>query len=166
MVFGKLEKHIDEINRALKSPGLLLVSGFESPNIMAVHWAAFGCLWGKPVFITAVKRARRTYELLENSGVLTVNVPRKDITQEIMKISLASGHEADTFTEFNLHPVKAKNINTYIVSDCNIHLECRVIYKSPVNGAALCEKIKKETYDGGSNYHTLFFGEILDIYET
>jgi flavin reductase (DIM6/NTAB) family NADH-FMN oxidoreductase RutF len=147
-MLGKLEKHIDEINRALRAPGLLLVSGFENPNIMAVHWATFGCLWGKPVFATAIKKTRRTYGLLEGSGVFTVNVPRKDITDAIMKIGLVSGHEVDKFGEFHLHPVKAKNIDTYIVSDCGIHLECRVIYKSPVDEAALDAEIKKDAYDG------------------
>ena len=165
-MFGKLEKRIDEINRALRSPGLLLVSGLEKPNIMAVHWATLGCLWGKPVFTTAIKKTRRTYDLLEKSGVFTINVPRKDIADEIMRIDSVSGHEVDKFSEFNLHPVKAKNIGTYIVSDCGIHLECRIIYKSDMDGANLSDEIKKSVYDGGDNYHVLYFAEILDIYET
>lgn len=165
-MFNKLEKYIGEITSALKDPGLLIVSGKEEPNIMAVHWGLVGYIWAKPVFVAAVRHARHTYNLINESGVFTVNVPRKDIHNEIVNIFHTSGKDVDKFTAFHLHPVKAKSVDTYVVGDCGVHLECRVLYHSPVDGAFLDDGVKEHAYEGHEDYHTLFYGEILDIYES
>ena len=165
-LYNNIEKYIEEINETLRSLGLLLVSGNARPNVMATHWGQIGFLWGKPVFTAAVRKNRCTYGHIRETGVFTVNVPRKDLRNEIMKIEMVSGHNVDKFTEYHLHPVRAKNIDTYIVGDCGIHLECRVIFRSPVAGAFLDKDIKTGFYEGQNYVHTLFYGEILDIYET
>jgi len=165
-LFNKIDKYIDEITSALRNPGLLLVSGKENPNIMTVNWCLIGRLWGKPIFTAVVRKIKHTYKLIEESGAFTVNVPRKDIRNEIMNIAVTSGRDVDKFSKFNLHPARAKHVPTYIVGDCGVHLECRVIYRSPIDGAFLDGDIKNHIYEGQENYHTLFYGEILDIYES
>ena len=160
----KIDKHIQEINRTLKNPGLLLVSGSSPPNIMTVNWATVGYLWAKPVFMLPVRKTRHSYRLIDEGGVFTVNVPRKDLFNEIVKIAVISGRDVDKFNEFHLRPAKARHINPYIVTDCGIHLECRVVYKSPIDPAFLDNDIKR-VYDG-RDYHDMFYAEILDIYET
>ena len=165
-VFNKFEKYSDEINKAMRNPGLMLVSGLTPPNIMSISWGATGFLFGKPIFIVAVRKKRHTYRLLENSGVFTVNVPRKDLRNEIMQIGFATGANVNKFNEFHLHPVKARSVDTYIVGDCSLHIECRIILKTEVEGALLSDEIKSEIYDDSQSYHDLFYGEIVDIYET
>ena len=163
-MFDKVEKYSREINNALRNHGVLLVSGKEKPNIMAVSFGAFGLFWSKPVFIVAVKKSRCTYKLIEESGVFTVNIARRDLQDTAMKIAVVSGHDVDKFNEFHLHPVRAKNIDTYIVGDCNVHMECRVLYKTEISDDAVSRDII-DFYDG-HDYHTLFYAEILDVYET
>lgn len=164
-MFDKVEKYIPEIASALRNHGALLVSGKEPPNIMAISWGSVGFFWSKPVFIVAVRRMRHSYKLIEDSGVFTVNVARKDMQNEIMKIAVVSGRDVDKFNEFHLHPVKAKSVDTYIVGDCGLHLECRVLYKSHIDGDNLDNEIKNDIYEG-HDYHTLFYAEITDIYES
>ena len=164
-MLNKIEKHIQEIFETLRNPGLLLVSGNAPPDIMTVNWAMLGCLWTRPVFMTPVKKARHCYKLIDEGGVFTVNVPRKDLFNEIAKISVVSGRETDKWSEFHLHPVKARKTETYIVGDCGIHLECRVILKSPIDPAFLDKGIARQIYDG-QEFHDMFYGEILDVYET
>ncbi len=164
-MFNKVEKYSHEINESLRNHGALLVSGSEKPNIMAVSWGALGYFWAKPVFVVAVRKTHLSYKLIDESKVFTINIARRDLHDAIMKIAMSSGYDVNKFSEFNLHPVKAKNIDTYIVGDCNVHIECRLLLKSEITDGSLAPEVANDFYDG-HDYHTLFFAEVLDVYES
>jgi flavin reductase (DIM6/NTAB) family NADH-FMN oxidoreductase RutF len=117
------------------------------------------------VFILPVRNSRYSHGIIEKSGTFTVSVPRKDLTDVIMRCSGLSGRDHDKFSELHLHPVKARTVDTYIVGDCGLHFECRVVYRAAMTGEALDPALNADVYNG-KNYHTLFYGEVLAVYET
>ena len=160
-----LERYIGEIYTALRSPGLFLTSGSPRANTTAITWGAFGMLWSRPIAVVPVRSRRFTYDLIEESGVFTISVPRKDLIKELSAAGVLSGRDHDKFTKLHLHPAKARKVDTYIVADCGLHLECRVIYKDPVDPDIMNKAVHSEMYSA-LPLHSMFYGEIVDLYET
>ncbi|MDR1094626.1 MAG: flavin reductase [Clostridiales bacterium] len=162
----KLEKHLSEIYNAMRTSGLFLTSGSSRVNTTTMSWGTFGRLWSRPTAIVPIRSRRYTYGLIEELGAFTISVPRKDLMKELAAAGALSGRDHDKFSELHLHPAKARRVDTYIVADCGLHLECRVVYKSSVVPESLNPEISKEIYGKGASPHTMFYGEILDLYET
>jgi flavin reductase (DIM6/NTAB) family NADH-FMN oxidoreductase RutF len=167
MAFTKLEKYLAEIYTTMRTSGLFLTSGSSGTvNTATISWGTFGMFWNRPVAIIPIRTQRYTYGLVEKNSVFTISVPRKDLFKELSAAGSMSGRDHDKVSELHLHPAKARQIDTYIVADCGLHLECRVIYKSPIAPENLIPEIDKEIYSPSGSRHTMFYGEIVDIYET
>lgn len=164
-VSAKFDKAIKETLKKLKDPGLLLVSSKKdgSNNIMAIGWGFMGVLWQKHVFVVAVRNQRLTHEFIEDTGEFTVNVPNEEMDDIVAHAGEVSGRKHDKFQECNLTPVKGKNVHVPVIKECKIHYECRVVYKTEIKGTPIPAEVEKEFY-ANTNYHTLYFGEILAIY--
>jgi flavin reductase (DIM6/NTAB) family NADH-FMN oxidoreductase RutF len=159
------EKIYVETLRVLERMGVFLVAGKNPPNVMTLSWGAIGNIWNKPIIITPIRYTRHTYELIEKYHEFTISVPQKDLSETLVRCGQISGRDIDKFKELHLHPTKARVVDTYIVADCGIHLECKVLFKGGMEGFMLDENIKKQFYQN-SNYHTMFFSEIVAAYTT
>jgi flavin reductase (DIM6/NTAB) family NADH-FMN oxidoreductase RutF len=70
----------------------------------------------------------------------------------------------DKFKELNLKTADARQVASPIIDTPGIHFECKIVYKTamdPVHLIAEYEKLYPE-----KDYHTLYFGEIRECYET
>jgi flavin reductase (DIM6/NTAB) family NADH-FMN oxidoreductase RutF len=162
---AKFEKTTKETLKKLKDPGLLLVGSKRdgSSNIMAIGWGFLGVLWQKHVFVVAVRNSRFTHEFIEDTGEFTINVPEEEMDDIVAYAGEVSGREHDKFKESKLTPVGGKNVNVPVIKECKIHYECRVVYKVEIKGSPIPAEVDKEFY-ANTDYHTLYFGEILAIY--
>ena len=153
--------HSNETMKALGKTGCLLVSGtLEKPNVMTIGWGLMGRLWGKDVFMVAVRPSRYTFGLIEERGEFTVNVPAKGMEKTVAFCGSRSGRDVDKFKGCDITASKSEHIGTPIVEECPINYECRVIYKERLVPGRVPEKDKKEWYPNG-DFHTIYFGEIL-----
>ncbi|MFH1622944.1 MAG: flavin reductase family protein [Candidatus Aenigmatarchaeota archaeon] len=153
----------DETSRALENPGCLLVSGDASKaNVMTIGWGAIGVLWGKPVFMVAVRPSRHTYALLERTGEFTVNLPRKGMEATVAYCGAVSGRDVDKFKEKHLTKLPGEKVRTPIIAECGVHYECRVLWKTKVDDSVMPvpDDVKKRFYPKG-DLHTVYFGEIV-----
>ncbi|MCJ7809469.1 MAG: hypothetical protein MUP26_04315, partial [Desulfobulbaceae bacterium] len=57
----------------------------------------------------------------------------------------------------------ARKTESPIIDIPGIHFECRIVFKAPMDPVYLDESYQ-ELYPE-KDYHTLYFGEILDCYE-
>ena len=160
----RLEEYCGEVMKTLQM-GVFLVAGNNPPNIMPIHWGFLGMLWNKPVFAVPVRYSRYTNDLIEQYHEFAVSVPRKDMSTEIYRIGGNSGRDVNKFEKFHLHPGKTRKINSYIVADCGLHLECKVIFKTGMETFQIFEESVKDNFYPDKNYHTMFYGEIVDAYE-
>lgn len=156
--------YADETMHVLERCGCLLVSGdMKKANVMTIGWGLIGRIWGKPVFIIAVRPSRYTHGFIERTGDFTVNVPKKGMEDAVAYCGKVSGREHDKFKEAKLTLQHAKKVKSPIISECIVHYECKVIYKTKLVVEGLSKHMVGEWYKKG-DFHTIYFGEILATY--
>jgi flavin reductase (DIM6/NTAB) family NADH-FMN oxidoreductase RutF len=161
---AELDKYAAETLRMLDDPGLLLVTCGKNgkPNVMTIGWGFIGILWGIPVFVVAVRPSRFTHEVLEENGEFTVNVPTRDMEKIVQYCGEVSGRQHDKVSECKLSPIDGRNVKVPVLAECKIHYECRVVHKLDVNPDLIPDEWK--SLYANRNYHTLYFGQILEAY--
>ncbi|MCI8413277.1 MAG: flavin reductase family protein [Clostridia bacterium] len=144
--------------------GLFVTCGKEKPNIMTTHWGALGAFWHKQVFVLPVRAGKRSHEILAETGSFAVSVPTTDMRNEIMLCDTMSGYAVNKFEALHLHPKRARKIPAYVLGECGLILECKVVYTATAEDGSADDALKADMYNG-KQYHTMFFGEIIDCYE-
>ncbi len=130
-------------------------------NTMVIGWANIGIMWRKPVFTVMVRYSRETYKLIENAEDFTVSFPtKKQLAKELAYCGVKSARDVDKFKELNLKIQDGQTVNTPIISDCDTHLECKIIYKQALDPSGFNDYIAN-IYGEQKDYHVLYYGEIL-----
>jgi flavin reductase (DIM6/NTAB) family NADH-FMN oxidoreductase RutF len=75
-----------------------------------------------------------------------------------------SGRDCDKFKMCNLTPSPAVRTHSPVIAITAIHIECKIVLKSPIDPHLLAEEYG-QMYPK-KDYHTLYFGEILECYST
>ncbi len=133
-------------------------------NTMIIGWGGINVIWGRPIFIVLVRDSRATYNLIENSDEFTVSIPiNKNMNDAIKICGTKSLRDIDKFKHCNLTPVKGRKIDTPIIGECELHYECKVIYKQTLDQNVVPQIVKDRYYNKTAN-HTVYYGEIVDQY--
>lgn len=133
-------------------------------NTMTIAWGHIGVIWSKPVFIAYVRYSRFTYNLLTQADDYTINVPVNNDMRHALKIAgTESGRDIDKFKKANLTLKPGRKVNSPIISDCELHYECKLLYTQTQEPALIPEGIKNDHYKNHDT-HIMFFGEIVDSY--
>lgn len=158
-------RYLPETLEALANGGLLLVAASPEgrPNAMAIGWATFGVMWGKPVCMVMVRPSRYTHQLMAATDSFTVNVPPPDLIKTVTFCGTVSGRDHDKFEERGLTACPGRKVAAPVIDDCVVHYECRLLYYHDMDKSALEAGIDGAAYPQG-NYHRLFFGEIVSAY--
>ncbi|MDD3129935.1 MAG: hypothetical protein PHW21_06155, partial [Candidatus Izemoplasmatales bacterium] len=88
---------------------------------------------------------------------------KKDFLREIAICGTKSLRDMDKFKECNFTPIKGRKIETPIISNMELHYECKVIYKQTLDQSVVPDIVKSRYYNQSAN-HTVYYGEILDQY--
>ena len=151
--------------------GVLLTTKAEGKvNTMTIGWGTLGIQWGKPIFIAFVRESRHTKAMLEKNGEFTVNVPLGTIDKNILGIcGTKSGRDMDKIKELGLTLEEPNVISVPAIKELPLTLECKVIYKQDQDPNAILPEIQARSYppffpDGRGDYHTAYYGQILDAY--
>lgn len=155
------EKTMTQIKRG----AFLTVKSSEDINIIAIGWATVGCIWAKPIMIVAVRPSRHTFKIIEVGEDFTVSVPLSDMEKEIAFCGTKSGRDYDKFKECNLQILDGQKVYTPVIKIPGLHYECKIVYKSAMDPAQLNEQYDAKFYQA-KDYHSMYFGEIVDCYET
>jgi len=133
-------------------------------NTVTNRCGSIGIMWGKPVFTALVSLSRFTCGLIDKTGEFTVSIPMdKDFSDELLICGHTTGRTTDKFLECNLTAMKSQTLETPIVGDCSLHLDCKVLMKNVMKTEDLPEKFGKEYYNQG-NLHNLYLAEIVSAY--
>jgi len=155
---------------ALKT-GVLLTTKFgDKTNTMTIGWGMVGREWNKPVFIAYVRESRYTRQLLDQSGVFTVNIPLQETDGQIIKIcGTKSGRDLDKIQALSLTPVSGNKVDVPGLLEFPLTLECRVLYQRKQDISLLNDAIADRFYPiqndcDSRDSHIVYYGEILDAY--
>jgi flavin reductase (DIM6/NTAB) family NADH-FMN oxidoreductase RutF len=154
----------DEILEQIPKGAFLTVKAQDKLNTMTIGWGTFGRMWNKPVFMVMVRYSRYTYELIEKADTFTVSVPLNGKFKEALAFcGSKSGRDRDKFKECNLTAKPGQKVDTPVIEGCDIHVECRILYKQPLDPEKLPKEIIDMSYKDG-DFHVLYYGEILGVY--
>lgn len=158
----------EAIMKAVKN-GVLLTTNGDKVNSMTISWGALGIEWGKPVFMTYVRKSRYTREQLDRTGEFTVNIPVNGDVKHITAVcGSKSGRDTDKIKELGLTTVEPETGSVPGIKELPLTLECRVLYKQTQNTDSMPEDIKKSCYpvggDGKPDEHIAYYGEIVNAY--
>jgi len=155
----------DDAVKRIKKGAFLTVKSGDRLNTMTIGWATFGFVWRKPVMMVAVRLTRHTFGIIEAAEDFTVTVPLEDMSKAVGFCGSKSGRDYDKFKECGLTTTKSRHVASPIIAAQGRHYECKIVYKSAMDPAHLDKDYDQSLYPE-KDYHTLYFGEILDCYET
>ena len=158
-----------EIIKALPRGILLTTKVGDKVNSMAIGWGTIGVNWGKPMFLAYVRESRFTHELLEQNPEFTINVPLGDFDRKILTVcGTQSGRDMDKLAVCGLTPVEPEVISVPGLKEFPLTLECRVLYRQDEELSLFTPEMREKWYpagtDGGRDFHTTYYGEIVDAY--
>ena len=149
--------------KQIKEGAFLTVKAGDALNTMTIGWATLGIVWRKPICMVAVRDSRHTFEIIEKAADFTASFPATDMKEALTFCGTKSGRDYDKFKECGLEPTKAQKTLSPIIKTPGLHIECRIVFKSAMDPAFL--EPEYETIYPKKDYHTLYFGEIMDCYE-
>lgn len=160
--------HTNEICKAMKKGVLLTTKNGDRINTMTIGWGMIGIEWGKPVFITLVRKSRFTRELLDASGEFTVNIPVNEPAEKILSYcGTHSGREVDKIQQMGLTPAAPISVGAPGFRELPMTLECKVLYRQDQDLAAIPGNLLEKFYplsDGSRDGHIAYYGEIVNAY--
>ena len=148
----------------IKNGAFLTVKSGEGINTMTIGWATIGYVWRKPILMIAVRLSRHTFSIIETAEDFTVSIPSSDMKNKIMFCGTKSGRDYNQFKECNLQISDSPKVVTPIIKMPGLYYECKIVYKSAMDPAYLNEGYDTTLYPE-KDYHSLYFGEIVDCYE-
>lgn len=115
------------------------------PNVFTVGWIGTACT--KPPMITvAIRPERLSYEYIKETKEFVVNLPPKSLVKEVDYCGVRSGKVVDKINNLNFTLEKAEVVNSPIIKECPVALECKL----------------KEIIPLGT--HDLFLAEIISVH--
>lgn len=128
------------------------------------HAEYHGCALGhvrQDVGQTDFYAARAQYRIISQTESFALNVPARDMRTEISLCDTISGFKCNKFETLGLHPKRARSIDSYVLGECGLIAEFKVI-------AVIDPENIESKIDGlfaSKRPHSLFIGEIADCYK-
>jgi flavin reductase (DIM6/NTAB) family NADH-FMN oxidoreductase RutF len=131
---------------ALRPVPVVLVScgHGEQANIITIAWTGILCS-NPPQVGIGVRPSRHSHGLIQETGEFVVNVTDEGLIGEMEYCGHVSGREVDKFATQGLTPVPGSAVQTPIIAECPINIECQVSH----------------TLSLGS--HDLFVGQVVAV---
>ena len=117
------------------------------PNLITIAWTGTVCS-EPPMLSISVRPERYSHEIIKNTGEFVVNVPSLREARALDWCGVVSGRDADKFAVSGLTPATAIKLQSPIVRECPINIECRIRQSIPLGS------------------HTLFLAEVVAVQVT
>lgn len=115
-------------------------------NIMtaaAFHFYSFN----PPCVMVGIRPENLTYELILQDREFGINIPTKDQLDIVCICGSVSGRKEDKFEKTRLTPQRGEVIRSFLIKECPVNLECRVVHQIQYPGS-----------------HTWFIGQIEAVH--
>jgi flavin reductase (DIM6/NTAB) family NADH-FMN oxidoreductase RutF len=126
-------------------PAVMVTCGpADKPNIITLAWV--GTLCSEPPAVgISIRPSRHSYGLVKQHGEFAVNLPTVDWVRATDYCGMVSGKTVDKFATSGLTPGPASMLETVVISECPVNIECKVTQVLPLGT------------------HDLFVGEVVAV---
>ena len=142
--------------------GLVTAGTPEKFNPMTVSWGALGEIWNKDAAFIFIRHSRYTYELLESGELFTLSFYDGKYRPALTLCGKESGRNIDKPKAAGLTPVTVDGAVTF--EEAKYTLVCRTVASQEINPAGFIDSSINECYSG-NDYHKMYIGEIIGVYE-
>ncbi len=155
--------YIDLVHQRLAKGGIFLTAkNGPTTNTMTIGWGGITYFWNRPIFLVPVRESRHTYGIINEVDEFTVSVPIDAKVGHLLQFcGTTSGRQVDKYEEGKLQTYPGRIIETPIIKQCELHYECKILYKQQMDATLLDPEIQERFYP---DYHKMFYGEILSNY--
>jgi flavin reductase (DIM6/NTAB) family NADH-FMN oxidoreductase RutF len=152
---------VEAIARLPPAPVLLVASGDKEEEWNVTTVGMFNVFSMFPVVVgIGVKTSRNIYRLISDSDDFTINVPRQDMVGAVETCGSEAGAKKNKFKEAGLTPVKGLRVNSPVIKECWLNMECKKLSSSSSKRhAEAVGKVHPGEIDIGD--HTWFLGQIV-----
>jgi len=114
-------------------PAVLVSCGNEREgiNIITIAWTGTLCS-DPPLCYISVRPERHSYGLIVKSGEYVINLTTRALAHATDWCGVKSGREVDKWKEMGLTPEKAQKVDTPLIAESPLNIECRVIETRPL----------------------------------
>ncbi len=77
---------------------------------------------------------RYSFELIKETNDFSINIPTIDLFKAVKVCGSKSGRNTDKFDVTGLSPRKAEKISSYIIEECPVSLECKIVHTIDLKG--------------------------------
>ena len=103
--------------------------------------------------------------MLKDNDEFTINIPLyRDLRKELAFCGSKSGRDIDKIKALGLTVKEGRVVQTPIIQECELHYECKVIYRQAMEPNAILHSVQ-ERYYKTNNFHMIYYGEIVDAYQ-
>lgn len=142
----------------------LITSGDESSfNSMTASWGGVGVLWNKPVATVYIRPQRYTFEFTEKNELFTLSFFTEEQREALTFCGRNSGRDCDKAKETGLTPIFPDGAAAY--DEARLILVCRKLYHDDINPANFHNAEIDEKNYPQKDYHRMYIGEIIAVYE-
>lgn len=160
----KYSQYATEMYHQLEKGIFLTTKVDQKVNTMTIGWGGINFVWNKKVFVAYVRYSRDTFDMMEKSNEFTISVPLNgQLKKELAFCGTKSGRDVNKISECGLTLLDSRVINTPIIGECDLHYECKIIYKQAMEPGNILDSVKERFYST-NNYHVIYYGEIVDTY--
>ena len=103
----------------------------EKPNIITLAWVGTVCS-DPPMLSISIRPSRYSNGLIKEQREFAVNLPTVDLVRVTDYGGTVSGRKVDKFAATGLTPVPAKAIETVVIAECPVNIECQVTQVLPL----------------------------------
>lgn len=142
--------------------GLVTAGSKEKFNTMTVSWGAVGEIWGKDAVFIFIRPQRYTYEFLEKEDIFTLSFYGDKFKKALGICGSKSGRDIDKAAECGLTPLFTDGGVTF--EQAKYTIVCRKMASQFMNPEGFEDPAIENNY-ANRDYHKVYIGEILKVYE-
>jgi len=95
-------------------------------NIITVAWTGI-INTNPPIVSISIRPERFSYTLIKEAGEFVINLTTKELAFQTDWCGVKSGREFDKFNEMKLTAIKGSKINTPMIAESPVNLECKLL---------------------------------------
>ncbi len=142
---------------------LVTAGNLQSYNTMTIGWGDFGVLWGRPIVTVYVSSSRYTKQFMDENVYFTVEFFDESYRNALSYLGSHSGRDEDKVKNAGLTPIATDNGNATF-KESRIIVEAKKIYSHEFDSHGLTDEVKQWYAKRRIGLHTMYIGEIINIW--
>ncbi|MHA1203571.1 MAG: flavin reductase family protein [Candidatus Heimdallarchaeaceae archaeon] len=169
-----MKHELEKISPYLFPNPALLISCKSSnkESIITLSWVGTSCS-EPPMVSVGIRPTRYSYNIIKESGEFVINVPTSEMIEKVKFCGTKSGKDVDKWMECNFTREKPSKVNTPLIKECPVNIECTVkkiielgshhLFIAEIVAVHMDENWRKSKYEGMLTYSLGQYGKTVPL---